>query len=235
MKSTSVRLAAAALLVVGAATAGCARSTATAPASPVRSVTTARSEVPAVFAPPPSCAAPARAVAAAPAVERIPHRVVARAPERAPEAAPATSLPAAPPSPPAPLTAPSSPVRLINVTCPVMLGNPVDPAVTSSWQGRLVAFSDVAARTRWEHDPARFAANLPGWASGTSSDASAPTVARVVAGPAASATLRRAAPSPIGPPAAFVGSPDGDEEEPVLEPEFDEECCPGGNCRLPGR
>jgi hypothetical protein len=246
MTSISSRAAVAVSLLGLVAATGCVRSRVVPTyASPAGAVVVYRSDIPPT---PPPCSAPRAAVVAS-ASRPAPARVVA--------AAPATSLPApaplahaAPPAP-APVAAPA-PVgaRLVNVTCPVMLGNPVDPTVTATYQGRVVAFSDAGARARWEADPARYASNLPGFASGTSSDAHAASFARVVGGPypAASpapgrlpvtaianpsaAALRRVG-GPLGPPATLVGSPDG-EEEPVEAPECggDEEC-PGGNCRLP--
>jgi hypothetical protein len=236
MTSTSVRFASAALLLVGGvATAGCARSSAKAPvALPARSTAVVRYDL--ARPSPAPCAAPtplpvvvAAAPKHAPVVEYAPAPVFEPAP--AYEPAPATSLIA--PAPARDTVVP--PVRLINVTCPVMLGNPVDPGVTSLWNGRLVAFSDSAARARFEESPMRFTGNLPGYASGTSSDSSAPSGARVLAGPPLAAyaapLLRRGSTVPLAPPSALVGSPDGDEEEAPAE--CGDEECPGGNCRLP--
>lgn len=53
-------------------------------------------------------------------------------------------------------------LRPINATCPVMLGSPVDPSVTTSFNGRVVAFADLSSRTKWLSDPGRYSQNVPG-------------------------------------------------------------------------
>jgi hypothetical protein len=134
----------------------------------------------------------------------------------------------------APCGAPARPVagatpRSVNATCPVLVGNPVKPDITTTWNGRTVAFCSTTARLMWEADPSRFSANLPG-VSGTSADVARAPAAALAARPAPAATsstllpVRRVpATGPIAPaPATGLG---GD----------DEECCPGGVCRIPGR
>ncbi len=116
-------------------------------------------------------------------------------------------------------------LRPINATCPVMLGSPVDPSVTASYQGRVVAFSNSTSRSAWLADPERFARNLPGTAGfGSSSDGpvfatmpapSAPRAAYVPAEPAPAPTYsplppaapRRTAYAEPAPAPTFVAAP----------------------------
>jgi hypothetical protein len=133
-----------------------------------------------------------------------------------------------------------------------MLGVPVDPKVTSHWHGRTIAFSDVGARARWEASPDRYSANLPGFASGSSTDTPIRSSARIVAMPPAQApaacpaAAAVPAPRPAAPTAAVAPPPAKPVAPPVVaapparpapDPAFGEgdDCCPGGNCRLPGR
>ena len=86
-------------------------------------------------------------------------------------------------------------LRPINATCPVMLGSPVDPSVTASYQGRVVAFSDARSRTAWLAEPERYTRNLPGTAGfGSSSDG-----AVFAAAPAPSARTEAPAYAPLPP------------------------------------
>lgn len=114
------------------------------------------------------------------------------------------------------LPAPSS--RPINATCPVLLGNPVNARFTSTWQGRVVAFSDATAKSMWDAGPSRYAGNLPGMASAS---IASPLVAPA---PAAATPVK---PSVAAPPPLPVSAP-----APAVE---EDEDCPGGNCRIPGR
>jgi hypothetical protein len=104
--------------------------------------------------------------AQAPAVASVsPGRTVAREPI----VLSSRTSPAAVASP-APLPAPrvraaseiAARLRPINATCPVLLGSPIDPSVTTSYNGRVIAFADVSSRSRWLADPAQYARNLPG-------------------------------------------------------------------------
>lgn len=203
-----------------------------------------------------------------------------------PVAAPAPAVAVAP-GPFEPVFAPATAVagasgRPVNATCPVMLGNPVDPAVTAVYQGRVIAFSDYTARWKWNTDPSRYADNLPRTASGSASDlipvgSPAPVFASRTATPApanevlpvdptlpsfdslppvrsapvlpppgrmpaaaAAVTSPHAMPPlvPPTPPAATAKAP---APAPAAAPSFEDlthgedEECPGGNCRLPGR
>jgi len=237
----------------------------------------------------------------------LPAPVFARAPVA--PSAPASPLPVAPaPQPvaaaPSPVFAPSgfepatagfgASGRPVNATCPVMLGNPVDPAVTAVFQGRVIAFSDYTARWKWNTEPERYAVNLPRSASGSSSDTipvpsmggsgpvfatrtneplpldptlpsfetlpparSAPVlpppsqlpVANVaVTSPRAMPPLVPRTPAPVekgpvakGPTLKLPGAtmpalPPAETAPSLLDPAHGEdEECPGGNCRLPGR
>jgi hypothetical protein len=48
-----------------------------------------------------------------------------------------------------------------NATCPVLLGNPVDPSVTSVFEGRVVGFCCRICKAKFDADPAKYAKNLP--------------------------------------------------------------------------
>ncbi len=158
-----------------------------------------------------------------PKAEPIPATRVAPAPVVTPrEDALASRIvkPAAAPCTAPRSVAPPSSARAINATCPVMLGNPVDLRFTSSWQGRMVAFSDASAKSMWDAAPERYAVNLPGAASASLATAAVPPV--TVPAPAAK-PLRAASPAPAA--ASVTVAPAADEDED----------CPGGNCRIPGR
>lgn len=140
--------------------------------SPVRGPALVAAPLP---TPPPASLAPARSYA--------PGTVVLSSRPGAPSTAAA----------PSPLPAPrarssqelAARLRPINATCPVLLGAPVDSSVTTSWNGRVVAFADVASRAAWLADPERYARNLPG----TSAFGSATDVP----------TFAAAAPAPVTP------------------------------------
>ena len=108
--------------------------------------------------------------------------------------------------------APKAPVAPINATCPVLVGTPVDPAIRTLWQGRVVAFADAASLARWESSPLTFVGNLPR-GSGSAGDAFLLSTARVVAAaPANPAVPARAIPAPAvaelhAPPVAAPTAP----------------------------
>ena len=296
------------IAAVGGVSAGCAQGSRTAT---YRSVPDAACAVPSAprYAPPLSPAPVQRSggtvvLSSRPAPARIvpmpspsaPAPVFARAPSPAAAAPAPVFQPVA--AAPAPVLAGSpalpgtSSSRSVNATCPVMLGNPVDPAVTAVYQGRVIAFSDYTARWKWNTDPDRYAVNLPRMASGSSSDTipvfatrdagrgmttpspiAAPTAAPLPQDPtlpsfdalppvrsmpsmppasmpssAAAVTSPRAMPplplpaaapvvrtpvvrAPAPPPAPVAPAAPSLED---MEHGEDEEC-PGGNCRLPGR
>ena len=252
--------------------------------------------------------APARVVPDAGSACALPAPVFARTPV-APSApaAPALQPVAAAPSPVfapsgfAPATAGfGASGRPMNATCPVMLGNPVDPAVTAVFQGRVIAFSDYTARWKWNTEPERYAVNLPRSASGSSSDtipvaamgpvpavggsgpvfatrsneplpldptlpsfetlpparsapvlpppSQLPAASVAVTSPRATPPLVPRTPAPVakgpvakGPslklPGATMPAVPPAEGAPSLEDltHGEDEECPGGNCRLPGR
>ena len=98
---------------------------------------------------------------------------------------------------------PPAPVAPINATCPVLVGTPVDPAIHTLWQGRVVAFADAASLARWESSPLTYVGNLPR-GSGSAGDAFQLSTARVVASAPrveapASASPAVAAPAPSAP------------------------------------
>jgi hypothetical protein len=157
---------------------------------------------------------------------------------------------------PAPLAPPAR--RSLNATCPVLVGNPVDPQITTQWNGRTVAFCSPSARVMWEADPSRYASNLPPTTSTASLLGTSSLPAAAAIAPAArpvAPVVRAAAPAPLAPavlattppcrvpaPAANVvklsspgsaSSIGGAHAAPSLDGECDE--CPGGVCRIPGR
>jgi YHS domain-containing protein len=48
-----------------------------------------------------------------------------------------------------------------NATCPVMLGNPVDPAITTTWDGKIVGFCSETCRAKFLKNPEKYVKNLP--------------------------------------------------------------------------
>jgi hypothetical protein len=114
-----------------------------------------------------------------------------------------SSRPEAPPATRARSTAEiAARLRPVNATCPVMLGTPVDGSVTTSYNGRVIAFADTSSRAKWLGDPDRYARNLPAGAGfGSASD-----------GPvfAASSTARAYPDSRVSPPrvSAPLASPE---------------------------
>ena len=84
--------------------------------------------------------------------------VVRTAPSPVPtvvQVGPAPAAPAAPTAPAAPKAVP------YNATCPVMLGNPVNPDITTVWNGKVVGFCSETCRVRFTKDPEKYAKNLP--------------------------------------------------------------------------
>jgi hypothetical protein len=168
------------------------------PASPAAPVVT--------YAPPPP--APLPATAYAPPRTAAPQPIVLSsrpAPTSAPS--PIAGRTAMPPARARTAAELAAALRPINATCPVMLGSPVDPSVTASYQGRVVAFSNSTSRSAWLADPERFARNLPGTAGfGSSSDGPVfATMPAPVAAPPAAYVPSEPAPAPAYaplPPAA---------------------------------
>jgi peroxiredoxin/YHS domain-containing protein len=48
-----------------------------------------------------------------------------------------------------------------NATCPVMEGKAVKPRITSTYEGRTVAFCCTKCKKLWDKDPSEYAGNLP--------------------------------------------------------------------------
>lgn len=187
-------------------------------------------------------AAPIRTASATPAPAPAP--VAAPAPASTASAAPVASAPC------------------VNATCPVLVGNPVNPGVTTSWNGKTVGFCCAACRAKFEASPARFVANLPGGSGSASDPAKAPTVSRA-------APVSRAVPPPVRTSVARIVAPESSDVAlkamfvpaavvapvsvpaakatvaPIVIPQFGsgdpygEDCegegeCVGGSCRVPG-
>ncbi len=63
---------------------------------------------------------------------------------------------------PAPQPAPATAAALpYNPTCPVRLGNPVDPNITTVYEGKVVGFCSTTCREKFLKNPAKYAKNLP--------------------------------------------------------------------------
>lgn len=75
-------------------------------------------------------------------------------------AAAAPAMPAAPSVEvgPAPAVTAGAPY---NATCPVMLGNPVNPAITTTWDGKIVGFCSETCRAKFLKTPEKYVKNLP--------------------------------------------------------------------------
>ena len=183
------------------------------------------------------------------------------APIRTASAAPAPApVVASAPAPAAPTVAS---VPCVNATCPVLVGNPVNPVVTTSWNGKTVGFCCAACRAKFEASPARFVANLPGGSAGSLSEAEpvrapsasrAEPAARNVPPPLRTSVARivppstALAPKPVLLAPAVVAPVSAHAPKasvaPIVLPSFGdresgEECesegeCVGGSCRVPG-
>ena len=205
------------VLLIGGVASGCARGTYTGAArysadssadspAPVA----VRRDAPTWATPVPSHVSPSPAIVSAPYAPRTtaPQPIVmsSRPDGRtAPVAMPAPASAAYDPLPP-PRTRSAAEIaarlRPINATCPVMIGSPVDPSVTTSFNGRVVAFADVSSRSKWLGDPDQYARNLPG-----SSGVGAAGFGSASDGPVFATSSPMPFPSPMPPAAPRVSAP----------------------------
>ena len=127
------------------------------------------------------CCARRTAAAPAPAAPAAPAGGCVRPPGPAapidPNAPP--PVPTPPPSPATPARGPEAPVagaaaaggplaaseaaadKPVNIFCPVLMGEPIDPSVTTLWEGKIVGFCSVVAKQKFLKDPAKYSKNLP--------------------------------------------------------------------------
>ena len=105
-----------------------------------------------------STTAPAPAIPAAPAGGCV--RPPGPAAPIDPNAPP--PVPTPPPAPKAPPAAPTAaPEKPVNLFCPVLMGEPIDPSITTMWEGKIVGFCSLVAKEKFLKDPAKYSKNLP--------------------------------------------------------------------------
>lgn len=63
----------------------------------------------------------------------------------------------------------------INTECPVMEGEPIDPAITTVYKGRTIAFCCDRCLERFPRNPEKYAARISGWSPADESSADAST------------------------------------------------------------
>lgn len=63
----------------------------------------------------------------------------------------------------------------INTECPVMEGEPIDPAITTVYKGRTIAFCCERCLKRFPRDPEKYVARIAGWSPVEDASANATT------------------------------------------------------------